>query len=249
MNQMAGLLAALTEIGSTGAIVFLRLAAVAFVLPAFGEQVVPLRLRLGAAAALTFLVTPIVAPGLPLPPPSPGWFLLTETVIGLTLGLTLRLMVMALQMAGSMAAQATSLAQIFGGHAVDAMPAMAHVMVFGGLALLAASGYHVKLVLYLAGSYELMPAGQLPTPASVAEWGVSRTARAFGLAFSLAGPFVIASVIYNLALGVINRAMPQLMVAFVGAPAITAGALALLVISLPYMLGVWLRAVDSLIVN
>ena len=63
--------------------------------------------------------------------------------------------------------------------------------------------------------------------------------RAFSLAFLLAAPFVIASVIYNLALGVINRAMPQLMVAFVGAPVITLGGIVLLFLASPLMLSVW----------
>ena len=48
------------------------------------------------------------------------------------------------------------------------------------------------------------------------------------LAFTLAAPFVLVSVLYNLTLGVINRAMPQLMVVFVGAPVITGLGLAVL---------------------
>ena len=62
---------------------------------------------------------------------------------------------------------------------------------------------------------------------------------AFALAFTLAAPFVITSLVYNLALGVINRAMPQLMVAFVGAPVITFGAVFLLFLSAPLILSVW----------
>ena len=56
---------------------------------------------------------------------------------------------------------------------------------------------------------------------------------------------MIAALIYNVAIGVINRAMPQLMVAFVGAPAITAGGLILLVLTTPYLLSVWLEALNS----
>ncbi len=58
-------------------------------------------------------------------------------------------------------------------------------------------------------------------------------AQAFALGFSLAAPFVIAGFAYNLALGAINRAMPQLMVAFIGAPAITAGGLLILMLAAP----------------
>ena len=59
-------------------------------------------------------------------------------------------------------------------------------------------------------------------------------------------PFVIAALIYNVALGVINRAMPQLMVAFVGAPALTLGGLLLLYLSAPVMLSVWIDAFGAL---
>ena len=73
----------------------------------------------------------------------------------------------------------------------------------------------------------------------MSEWGVSRIKSAFSLAFSLAAPFVIASLVYNVAFGVINRAMPQLMVAMGGAPAITLRGLALLLIVSPILLAVW----------
>jgi flagellar biosynthesis protein FliR len=61
-------------------------------------------------------------------------------------------------------------------------------------------------------------------------------------------PFTIAAlVIANLALGAINRAMPQLMVAFVGAPATVWGALALLAITAPAILAVWAAALDRVL--
>jgi flagellar biosynthetic protein FliR len=44
---------------------------------------------------------------------------------------------------------------------------------------------------------------------------------------------------------VINRAMPQLMVAFVGAPLITFGGLLLLMMLAPAMLYVWLQALST----
>ena len=68
---------------------------------------------------------------------------------------------------------------------------------------------------------------------------VRAVSSAFTFAFTLAVPFVAVSLLYNLALGVINRAMPQLMVAFVGAPAITYGALVLLALTAPLVLALW----------
>ena len=175
--------------------------------------------------------------------------LLSETAVGLILGIGLRLFILALQMAGTIAATATSLSQLFGGAVADPQPALSRIVVFSGLTLAVISGLHIKVVLLIIYSYELFPIGQGIDARLLADWGIQRIAQSFELAFSLAAPFVIASTIYNLALGAINRAMPQLMVAFVGAPAITLGSLVLLYISLPYVLPIWLAAFDSFIAN
>jgi len=102
------------------------------------------------------------------------------------------------------------------------------------------SGLHVKVAIAIARSYDVLPAGHLPVRSDVAQWGVTGISHIFSMAFSLAAPFVLTSLIYNVALGAINKAMPQLMVAFIGAPAITLGGLILLAISTPLILMTWL---------
>ncbi|OZA12754.1 MAG: hypothetical protein B7Y02_06935 [Rhodobacterales bacterium 17-64-5] len=56
-------------------------------------------------------------------------------------------------------------------------------------------------------------------------------------------------MIYNLALGAINRAMPQLAVSMVGAPALTLGGLALLAVATPLLLAVWLEAFQAFLAD
>ena len=146
---------------------------------------------------------------------------------------------LALQTAGSIAAQATSLSQILGGSAAEPIPAMGYVLVVGGIALAIMSGLHVHAARFMVYSYEIFPAGSLPEARALSHWGTAHVGHAFSLAFLLAAPFVIASMIYNLALGVISRAMPQLMVAFVGAPVITFGGVFILFLAAPFMLSVW----------
>ena len=222
--------------------VFLRIGAMMAVLPAFGEQSVPVRVRLGLGFAFTLVVLPAVAPALPEGAPSlPATG--SELLVGLLFGLFLRFFVHVLQIAGTMAAQSTSLSQIFGASAgVDPMPSMGHVLVMGGLALATILGLHVRAAEYMILSYDLIGPGLRPLAEDVATIGTAEASRAFALAFALSAPFVIASLLYNVTLGVINRAMPQLMVAFVGAPAITAGGLALLAIAAPFLLGLWVDA-------
>lgn len=235
-----------------GFLVFLRVGPIVSLLPGFGEQSVSVRVKLGLAFAFTVIVAPIVGE------PDPGGsyafpvlirYVFSETLNGALLGLGLRLFVLALQTAGSMAAQATSLAQIFGGAGAEPLPAIGHVLMVSGLALAMMMGLHLRVVEMIVLSYDMLPAGMFPVPSVVSQWGIAQISRAFSLAFTLAAPFIIISVLYNLTLGVINRAMPQLMVAFVGAPVITGGALALLLIISPVMLQVWVGAMNGYLAN
>lgn len=250
---MTGLLQAMLETGGRGAlvgfIVLLRIGAAMAVLPGFGERSVPVRVKLVLTVAFTAIVAPAVAePVLPLTvsPESILACLGTETAIGLALGLVLRLMVLALEMAGAMAAQSTSLAQLFGAGG-EPMPTMSHLFIAAGLALAMMAGLHVRFAELLILSYDILPPGAFPDAGIIRAWGIGHVARAFALAFSLAAPFVIAALIYNLALGAINRAMPQLMVAFVGAPALTTGALILLAIAAPVGLAIWISGFSALL--
>lgn len=229
-------------------VVFLRVGAAMALFPAFGERSVPERVRLVLALSFTLVVLPVVAPEIrPIVEnvSSPATLIFTEAVSGLAIGATVRLVVIALQIAGAMAAQATSLAQVFGGMGVDPQPAIGHVLLTAGLALAVMMGLHLRLAELLITSYELFPPGDLPGAEFISSWGLENVAHAFSLAFSLAAPFVVASLIYNVALGAINRAMPQLMVAFVGAPAITAGALLLLFLTAPLLLSLWRSALSA----
>ena len=243
METLAELLALGDAALLAGIAVFLRVGAAMAVLPAFGEQTLSVRIRLGAALALTVLVAPAVGPALPAEPaltwPRLAAMAGSETVTGLAFGLMLRLLIHALQITGTIAAQSTSLAQLFAGAAAEPLPAIGHLLVVSGLALAAMADLHVRLVEALVATYALVPAGTLLDPGALAELGVAHVGRAFALAFTLAAPFVIGALVYNLALGAINRAMPQLMVAFVGAPAITGAGLALLALVAPLALEVW----------
>ncbi|WP_296426008.1 flagellar biosynthetic protein FliR [Yoonia sp.] len=230
----------------TGFAVFVRISAMMAVLPAFGDQVVPIRVRLALSVMFTLVVAPTVTSEIgPLPdaPLQAMALLAPEVLAGLFFGIFLRFFVLALQIAGSIAAQSTSLSQIFGGSAgVDAQPAIGHLLVVAGTALAAISGLHIKAAAYMIQSYVMVPFGVAMRPEVMASAGMAEVGRIFGLGFTLAAPFLIASLIYNVVLGVINRAMPQLMVSFVGAPAITAGGLFLLLLTAPIMLGIWLAA-------
>lgn len=230
----------------TGFAVLIRVGAMMAVMPAFGDQPVPTRVRLVLAVMFTLIVAPAVGGGtgaMPADVMGAAAVLGPEVFSGLFFGIFLRLFILALQIAGSIAAQATSLSQIFGGTAVvDPQPAIGHMLVVAGTALAAMSGLHVQAAAYMIHSYTLVPFGMAPVPTTVAQVGIDQITRCFTLGFTLAAPFLMASLIYNVVLGVINRAMPQLMVSFVGAPALTAGGLLLFCLAAPVMLALWIAA-------
>lgn len=250
----------LTELLDLGAartsaafLVFLRIGAVMALLPAFGEQSVPARVKLALALCFTAIVAPAVLSEVGDARAATTASYLSaaaaELLVGLSLGVALRLMVHALQIAGTIAANMTSLSQLLGGAGVDPQPAIAQVLVVAGLALAASAGLHVKVAAAMIDSYRIFPPGTVPLFGDLAAWGTSRVAGAFSLAFVLAAPFTIAALVANLALGAINRGMPQLMVAFVGAPATVWAALALLAITAPAMLAAWSAALDALLAS
>lgn len=224
-------------------LVFLRLGAAMSVMPAFGETVVPQRVRLVLALAFSAVVLPA---SLPVVLPPPGILAAaTEVVVGLMLGIGMRLFVLALQTAAVMAANALSLAQLFGGTGPEPQPAIGNLLSMAALALAVAAGLHVKVASLFILSYQVLPAGSPLTQADLTQWGIAQITRTFALSFALAAPFVLASVVYNLALGIINRAMPSLMVTMVGAPLLTGGALVLMALVFPLVLSVWLGAFDT----
>ena len=252
MTALADLLRLSQDLLWLNFVVFLRVGPVMSLFPGFGERSVPVRIKLMLALMFTLVVSPAVAPLLGdtiRQPPPLGWLVLSETVVGLIIGIGIRLFLLALQTAGAIAAQSTSLAQILGNAGITPLPAMGHLLVVGGLALAMMLGLHVRVAEMVVLTYNLFPVAQLPEASAVTSWGVRQVASAFALAFTLAAPFVIVSVLYNLTLGIINRAMPQMMVVFVGAPVITFGGIALLFLLAPTMLTIWVQAIESFVSN
>lgn len=234
-------LADLVQTGLAPAVlVFLRIGAVMALLPAFGEQSVPARVRLVLALAFSLVIFPVVAPRLPLEP------MLTDAAIevgaGLTLGIGLRLLVIALQFAGSIAAQAASLSQLFASAGAEPQPTISTLFTLAALALATQAGLPVNAAKVMLLSYDLFPPQSGLAGADIADWGVAQVGRATSLAFSLAAPFVLAATIWNLALGLMNRAMPHLQVSMIGAPALSLAAIAVLVLTAPPILHLWLGA-------
>ncbi|MBE3640217.1 flagellar biosynthetic protein FliR [Mangrovicoccus algicola] len=224
-------------------LVLMRTGTAFFLLPALGARAVSPRIRLVLALAVTLLVAPLAAELGDAPPPGAAYLAACarEAVAGLAIGFLCRALFWAIEIAGAMASQAISLAQILGNQVEQPQPAIGQFLYYAAIALAMALDYHAQVVVAMVDSYQVMPLGIGISPAAALRLGSETFVRLFEIAFGLSGPFLVVAVLYNLCLGVVNKAMPQLMVAFVGAPAISWLGLALLMVAAPVMLSVWLE--------
>lgn len=225
------------------AAIFTRLSALFFFLPGIGERMIPVRIRLMVALALMLVLLPAFAGEFESPtrPSMIASLFAAEAICGLLIGFSIRVAVFAIQTAGSIISQSLSLAQLFGSNvSFDLETPISMLLMFLAIVLAVTAGIHFEAVRVLLMSYDVMPIGVFPGASATGEWAASRTAFAFSAALSLALPFVVLGFIYNLSIGAANRAMPQLMVAFVGIPAVTFAGLVLLAASAPVILMAWL---------
>ena len=229
------------------AAVFARISGMVFLLPGIGEQTVSGRVRLAIALSVTLIAYPIVRESFIHPVELTQVILMqitiAEAITGLVIGLSFRMMVFVLQLAGSIIAQNASISQIFGQSvANDTQTPISALFTLAGITLSLALGIHIEAMKLFIASYEIFSFGELTYLKEMALWVAEKGGAVFALALSLSAPFVALGLAYNLIIGAANRAMPQLMVAFVGAPAITGAGLILMALSVGIILETWYAA-------
>ncbi|PHR92192.1 MAG: flagellar biosynthesis protein FliR [Robiginitomaculum sp.] len=228
--------------------VFTRMSVFVFLLPGLGEQAISTRIRLVVALMLTWLITPVLDINI-----GNDWSVTTlalaiglEAFYGFVLGFAFRMMVFALQIAGSITSQSMSLSQVFGGGmTTEPNTTISTMLMMAGITLLVTLDLHVRAVGMLVNTFETFPLASSPDTGKIAFWATEKTMSVFSFAVALALPFLLLSFVYNLMLGFLNKAMPQLMVSFVGMPFITGAGIVLLAITISGMLVVWLREFDA----
>ena len=248
MPDSAYLTAELTGWIALFMVVIARLGFVVFLMPGIGEQTVPMRVR---GAVMIAVATAFAASGIVPRPQTEGFaaffgLMLSEAIIGLFLGVLLRLSIWMLSIAGTLIAQVVGLSQMLGiALETEAQTLTANMLSMAGAALLLSADYHLSVVARLAEIYGEIPAGALSE--IDVTFLINSSFDAFNFAVLLAWPFVAINLLYNICLGFINKALPSLMVAFVGAPFMIGAGLILLTISIATMLMVWMERVPGLI--
>ena len=230
--------------------VFVRLSVFFMMLPGLGETSVPVRIRLMVSLVTTWIVTPVVLQQVemtPLTAAGMAFLFAQEALTGFVLGFGLRVTIYVLQITGTIIAQALSLSQIFGSTLTEEPNTMvSSLLMMAGMTLALTMGLHIEAIRIFLWSFTAFPLGQTGELENIAWWATQKSMAAFAFALSLSLPFVLLNFLYNLMLGLINRAMPQLMVSFVGLPAITGVGLVLLAAAVGALLTVWVASYAGL---
>ncbi len=216
---------------------FLRIGALMMAMPVIGAASVPVRIRVLLAAAIAWLLLPVL-------PPMPAYDFLSsqgllvsifQVGIGLAMGFILQLVFGLFVVAGQSIAMAMGLGFA---SAVDPQNGIQVPVVSQGLLLLVtlvflAMNGHLLLFQLLADSFRLLPVGVIaPDPEAlwrIALWG----SHLFAGGLLVALPAVTGLLLVNIAFGVAARAAPQLNIFAVGFPVMLLAGFVLMVVLLP----------------
>lgn len=233
-----------------GALLFARLGAVLMVAPVWGEQAVPATMRLALAVLVTATLAPSLAGNAPAPPDNVIAALpliISEILVGLMLGFGARLMMSALQVAGATAGIASGLGFAQQIDPVASQPAAVFSGFFSllGLVLIMSVGLHRVMIEAASDSYAIFPPGGLPPIGDATQFIIDAVANSFRLGIQIAAPVLIFSLIFNIALGLVSRLIPQVQVFMTALPLSVTLGLAVIALGLGGGMMVWLDAMET----
>jgi len=240
----------LSQYAWVGALLFARLGAVLMVAPAWGEQSTPATLRLSLAVLVTAVLAPSLAATAPKMPANyiaaiP--LIVSEIIIGLILGLGARIMMSALQVAGATAGIASGLGFAQQIDPIASQPAAIFSGFFSlmGVVLIMAAGLHRVMIEAAADSYRLFPPGALPPIGDASQFMIDAVSSSFQLGIQIAAPVLIFSLIFNIALGLVSRLIPQVQVFMTALPLSVMLGLAVIALGLGGGMMMWLDAMET----
>jgi flagellar biosynthetic protein FliR len=204
-------------------LVFARIGTLVMLLPGLGEAMIPARLRLGIALALSFVLFPLVRgdyPPLPAAPEAIVLLLLEEIAIGAVLGITGRILMSVLQSAGTIIAQVLGLSFLTSTDPTQGQQGalVGSFLSILGIAFIFATDLDHLTIAALGHSYDIFRPGLMPPTGEASMYVVRLVAEAFSLGLQIAAPVVVFAIVFNVGLGVLARLMPQMQVFFVGVP-------------------------------
>lgn len=205
-------------------LVFCRIAGCIMVLPGFSTTRVSPSIRLFLALTVSLAMLPMmwatiyprVTGGVP------GYVLsiCIETLTGTVLGLVTRFYALGLQFLGTVVTMMIGLNTSPAGDILEdsGEGQLTNLLTFAGLMVLFMLDFHHQVFLAIAQSYKTWPPGLPFDPQKALVTLVDTLAATFTIMLRLASPFILFNVLFNVAIGFINKLAPVVPVYFISTP-------------------------------
>jgi flagellar biosynthetic protein FliR len=221
------------------AVVFARIGGMLLIAPGLSSLRIPVQVRLFTALAITLALTPLVIEDAvaAVDGTAPATILRiigTETIIGLLIGLLARVLLMALETMAVAIANMTGLGGIpsLTVDGPEPTPAASTLFTVTAVTIIFLADLHYEILRGVLGSYGVVPPGAGLDPRAALVAVADQYGAAFTAALRLAAPFFIYAVIFNFAVGIVNKLSPQIPAFFVALPLMIAGGLLLMTLSI-----------------
>lgn len=212
---------------------FCRIGACFMLMPGLSSMRVPMQVRLAVAIAVTWaLLVHLWGSIIPVAEHTPEAMIklvAAELMIGGMIGLVTRFYVLALQFAGTAMSMAMGFNAMAGSVIEESDPqaSLTAFITLCVLMLLFIFDFHHEVIRALVTSYEVVPVAGLFEPQSALIDLVDTLAASFYVALRLSSPFIAYGILANLAIGFVNKLVPQIPVYFVSLPFVITGGLIL----------------------
>lgn len=208
--------------------------------PPFGNNSVPVQVKLLLGVMLALIVAPTIAPLTHADPMSVSGImvLMQQLVIGMAMGFMVRVVFAGIEMAGEVIGLTMGLgfASFFDPQTQGRTSAISQVLVLISTLLFLTLNVHLSVFAALVESFKTIPISTALTMGfsfqKLAVWGE----QIFIISMRLSLPIVAALLITNVALGILTRAAPQLNLFGIGFPITIGVGFLMLSMTIPYML-------------
>ena len=225
-------------------LIFARLGTMVMLMPAIGENFVPIRIRLAFSFALMLMLFPILSAAIPTLPTTVSGVagaVIKEFAIGLLIGSVLRFFMSSLASAGEVISIQSTLGFAQTANPTQAAPSTTLATFLGlmGLVLILTTNLHHMFISAIVRSYAIFPFARDVSVVDANTLAIQTVSRSFALGLQLAAPIVAFSLIFNIATGLVGRVMPQFQIFFVASPLMVLAALSIFALSLGVIGVVW----------
>lgn len=227
-------------------LLFCRIGATMMLMPGLSSTNIPMQIRLFLALAVSLALAPLLLATIRravigTEPHTMLWLIGGELLIGALIGLLAQIFFLALQALASVVASIVGFSGVPGapveGH--EPTPALVSLITVSAVVIMFQTGLHWELLRGLVASYSALPAGELFDTRFGLIQITDQLSQTFLIVLRISSPFLLYAIIVNLAVGIVNKLLPQISVYFVSLPIILAGGLLALYLNIQEFLSLF----------